>query len=206
MDVRIQLDERVFGFGWVLAGWTVQPDVLVVLGEGHRVGWVERGLDGGDGWVAVHDGFCLGDPVTQQAALHATPELAAHAIHHAHVHDLRAAPGRVARRTATTPPPPCTGSARTACAGLRLLLAPRAVVYFSTAESVLRFDGFDWESGDRFYACPTCRRLVDADDWPGLIAYAGLRSRGVRVVEGFRDHHTPGAVVFEPGTDPEQGR
>ncbi|MFF2631126.1 hypothetical protein ACFVUN_35835 [Kitasatospora griseola] len=93
MDVRVPLDERTFGFGWVLAGWTVRPDVLVVLGEGHQVGWVEHGLDGGDGWVAVHDGFFLGDPVTQQAALHATPHLAARAIHHAHVHDLRAGQG-----------------------------------------------------------------------------------------------------------------
>ncbi|PJN23120.1 hypothetical protein [Kitasatospora sp. CB02891] len=90
MDVRIPLDERVFGYDWALAGWTVQPDVLVVLGEGHQVGWVEHGLDGGDGWVAVHDGYFLGDPATQQAALHTTPELAAQAIHHAHIHDLRA--------------------------------------------------------------------------------------------------------------------
>ncbi|GGR00577.1 hypothetical protein [Kitasatospora griseola] len=83
---------------------------------------------------------------------------------------------------------------------------PGAIVYFSTAEFVLRFDDFDWESGDRFYACPTCRTLVDAGDWPGLTAYAQLGPRGVRVVEAFRDHHVPGAVVFEPGTDPEQGR
>ncbi|WP_404870882.1 hypothetical protein ACI1MP_00140 [Kitasatospora griseola] len=51
---------------------------------------VEHGLPGGDGWVAVHDGFFLGDPVTEHAALHTTPELAARIIHHAHVHDLRA--------------------------------------------------------------------------------------------------------------------
>ncbi|OKI95116.1 hypothetical protein AMK19_33165 [Kitasatospora sp. CB01950] len=91
MDIHLPLDERVFGYNWALAGWTVQPDVLVVLGEGHQVGWVERGLDGGDGWVAVHDGYFLGDPVTEQAVLHATPELAARSIHHAHVHDLTAA-------------------------------------------------------------------------------------------------------------------
>ncbi|RAJ29175.1 hypothetical protein K353_06683 [Kitasatospora sp. SolWspMP-SS2h] len=42
--------------------------------------------------------------------------------------------------------------------------------------------------------------------WPALIAYAELGPRGVRVVEGFRDHHAPGAVVFEPGTHPEAGR
>ncbi len=91
MDVNVPLDERIFGHDWALAGWTVQPDVLVVLGEGHHVGWVERGLDGGDGWVAVHDGYFLGDPTTQQAILHATPELAARTIHQAHVHDLQAA-------------------------------------------------------------------------------------------------------------------
>ncbi|GGR09569.1 hypothetical protein [Kitasatospora griseola] len=90
MDVRIPLDESMFGFGWVLAGWTVQPDVMVVLGEGRQVGWVEHGLDGGDGWVAVHDGFFLGDPATQQAVLHVTPELAARTIRQARIHDLTA--------------------------------------------------------------------------------------------------------------------
>ncbi|MFF1908287.1 hypothetical protein [Kitasatospora sp. NPDC058218] len=88
MDVHIPLDPATFGYAWVLSGWTVQPDVMVVLGEGYPVGWVERGLDGGDGWVAVYEGYFLGDPATQQAALHDTPELAARIIHQAHVHDL----------------------------------------------------------------------------------------------------------------------
>ena len=88
MDVHIPLDPAVFGYAWVLSGWTVQPDVMVVLGEGYPVGWVERGLDGGNGWVAVYEGYFLGDPDTQQAALHDTPELAARSILQAHVHDL----------------------------------------------------------------------------------------------------------------------
>ncbi|RPE28014.1 hypothetical protein [Kitasatospora cineracea] len=87
-DVSIPLEERTFGYNWQLAGWTVQPDVLVVLGEGYQVGWVERGLDGGDGWVAVYEGYFLGDAATQQAALHDTPEQAARIIHQAHVHNL----------------------------------------------------------------------------------------------------------------------
>ncbi|MGE7440031.1 hypothetical protein [Kitasatospora sp. NPDC001175] len=31
---------------WSLAGWTVNPNVFLVLGEGHQVGWVERALPG----------------------------------------------------------------------------------------------------------------------------------------------------------------
>ncbi|MFF3597979.1 hypothetical protein [Kitasatospora indigofera] len=88
MDVHTALDPVVFGYNWALAGWTVKPDVLVVLGEGYPVGWVERGLDGGDGWVAVYEGYFLGDPATQQAALHTTPELAARIIHQAHIQNL----------------------------------------------------------------------------------------------------------------------
>ncbi|MFF2123433.1 hypothetical protein ACFVXH_39515 [Kitasatospora sp. NPDC058184] len=87
-DVHIPLDPATFGYNWVLSGWTVQPDVMVVLGEGYPVGWVERGLDGSSGWVAVHEGYFLGDPATQQAAVHDTPELAARIVHHAHVQDL----------------------------------------------------------------------------------------------------------------------
>ncbi|MEV7215333.1 hypothetical protein AB0O31_19840 [Kitasatospora cineracea] len=52
MDVHIPLDPAIFGYAWELCGWTVQPDVLLVLG----------------------------DPKTEWAALHDTPELAAHSI------------------------------------------------------------------------------------------------------------------------------
>lgn len=88
MDVHTPLGPAVFGYNWVLAGWTVKPDVMVVLGEGYPVGWVERGLDGGDGWVAVYEGYFLGDPATRWAALHATSEQAAHSVHRAHVQNL----------------------------------------------------------------------------------------------------------------------
>ncbi|MEU1509532.1 hypothetical protein [Kitasatospora sp. NPDC005748] len=88
MDVHIPLDAGVFGYNWALAGWTVQPDVLVVLGEGHPVGWVERGLDGSNGWVAVIEGYFLGDPATQEAALHTTPQQAAHTVHRAYIQNL----------------------------------------------------------------------------------------------------------------------
>ncbi|MFF0416424.1 hypothetical protein ACFYUY_39090 [Kitasatospora sp. NPDC004745] len=78
-DVSVALDPRVFGDWWSLAGWSVNPDVYLVLGEGHQVGWVERGLPGlGDGkWVPVYEGYFIGDPTTQEAALHDTPEQAA---------------------------------------------------------------------------------------------------------------------------------
>ncbi|MEU6238979.1 hypothetical protein [Kitasatospora sp. NPDC047058] len=60
----------------------------MVLGEGHQVGWVERGLDGGDGWVAVYAGYFLGDAATQQAALRATAQEAARTVHQAYLEDL----------------------------------------------------------------------------------------------------------------------
>ncbi|MGW2542288.1 hypothetical protein ACWC5I_15805 [Kitasatospora sp. NPDC001574] len=89
MDAHIPLDPAVFGHGWALAGWTVKPDVLLVLGQGHPVGWVERGLSGmGDGWVAVCENYFIGDPATLEARLHDTPELAAHTVHLAYSQNL----------------------------------------------------------------------------------------------------------------------
>ncbi|MEW1914472.1 hypothetical protein AB0442_39840 [Kitasatospora sp. NPDC085895] len=77
-DVRVDLDPDTFGFYWALLGWTADPDVFLVTGEGRRIGWVERGLDGlGDRWVAVYEGFFLGDVATQEPALHDTPAQAA---------------------------------------------------------------------------------------------------------------------------------
>ncbi len=81
-------DLRVFGSCWALAGWAVQPDVMVVLGEGHQVGSVERGLDGGDGWVAVCEGCFIGDPVTLEARLHDSPEHGARTVHQAYLQNL----------------------------------------------------------------------------------------------------------------------
>ncbi|MFI6448907.1 hypothetical protein [Kitasatospora sp. NPDC050543] len=38
MDIHIPLDSGLFGYNWALAGWSVQREVLLVLGEGHQVG------------------------------------------------------------------------------------------------------------------------------------------------------------------------
>ncbi|WP_327075496.1 hypothetical protein OG196_42965 (plasmid) [Kitasatospora purpeofusca] len=85
---REQAGPAAFGHHWALAGWTVQPDVLLVLGEGHQVGWVERGLDGTDSWVAVCEGYFIGDPITLEARLHATPEHAARTVHQVYLQNL----------------------------------------------------------------------------------------------------------------------
>ncbi|MET9183018.1 hypothetical protein ABZX88_33145 [Kitasatospora aureofaciens] len=86
-DVRVALDARLFGDWWALVGWTVNPDVYLVTGEGHQVGWVERGLLG-DRWVAVCENYFIGDPATQEAALHDTPEQAARTVQLAYLHNL----------------------------------------------------------------------------------------------------------------------
>ncbi|MER8100890.1 hypothetical protein [Kitasatospora sp. NPDC094016] len=52
--------------------------MYLVLGEGHQVGWVERGLPGlGDRWVAMYENHFIGDQATREAMLHDTPEQAA---------------------------------------------------------------------------------------------------------------------------------
>ncbi|WP_159028407.1 hypothetical protein [Kitasatospora sp. MY 5-36] len=76
---------------WSLAGWTVQPDVFLVLGEGHQVGWVERGLaglGGPDQWVAVYERCFIGDQATQEAMLHDTAEQAARTVQLAYLHNI----------------------------------------------------------------------------------------------------------------------
>ncbi|MFJ9448003.1 hypothetical protein ACIRRH_40180 [Kitasatospora sp. NPDC101235] len=88
-DAAVVLNPHVFGDWWSLAGWTVNPDVYLVLGEGHQVGWVERGLPGlGDRWVAVYEGYFIGDQATQDAMLHDTPEQAARTVQLAYLHNL----------------------------------------------------------------------------------------------------------------------
>lgn len=88
-DVRVALDAGRFGDWWALAGWTVNPDVYLVTGEGHQIGWVERGLAGiGGRWVAVYEGYFIGDVHTQEAMLHDTPEQAAFTVHTAYLQNL----------------------------------------------------------------------------------------------------------------------
>ncbi|MFI9332658.1 hypothetical protein ACIGZJ_34635 [Kitasatospora sp. NPDC052868] len=80
-DARRHLDPAVFGDWWALHGWTVQPDVWLVTGEGHTVGWVERGLPGYKRrWVAVYEECFLVDSATEDPVLHDTPEQAAHTV------------------------------------------------------------------------------------------------------------------------------
>ncbi|MDH6145256.1 hypothetical protein P3T35_007311 [Kitasatospora sp. GP30] len=90
-DVSIAVDPRVFGDWWSLAGWTVTPNALLVLGEGHQVGWVERGLTGlgaPDKWVAVYENHFIGDINTQEAILHDTAEQAAFTVYTAYLQNL----------------------------------------------------------------------------------------------------------------------
>lgn len=94
-------------------GVRLQPGVLRTDGEarrpfgvrrGDRVGWVERGQDGG-GRGAAYGGYLLGDPATQWAVLHATPELAAHSVHRARTW-TRPPAGTGARDLPRPPPSP----------------------------------------------------------------------------------------------------
>ncbi|MGW7460971.1 hypothetical protein [Streptomyces sp. NPDC054797] len=83
------------------------------------------------------------------------------------------------------------------------------VVYYEVDEFGLGGAGGTWLSGDRFYACPRCRTLVDADDWKGLREWLGPKrlTEVLRMVlMGFRRHRKGAAVEFEPGTNPEAGR
>ncbi|MFJ9447188.1 hypothetical protein ACIRRH_35860 [Kitasatospora sp. NPDC101235] len=87
--MHIALDAGRFGDWWALASWTVNPDVYLVTGEGHQVGWVERGLAGlGDRWVVVYENYFIGDISTREAMLHDTPEQAARTIQLAYLHNL----------------------------------------------------------------------------------------------------------------------
>ncbi len=60
-----------------LLGWTVQPDVWLVTGEGHTVGWAERGVADPKQWVAVYERCFLVAGGTDYPILHDTPEEAA---------------------------------------------------------------------------------------------------------------------------------
>ncbi|MEU3502984.1 hypothetical protein ABZ726_20250 [Streptomyces hundungensis] len=83
------------------------------------------------------------------------------------------------------------------------------VVYYEVTEFGLSGLGGTWLSGDRFYACPRCRTLVDAEDWKGMRDWIGPKqfNQGTRmIIMGFRQHRRGEAVEFEPGTNPEAGR
>uniref|UniRef100_A0AAU2JYM5 Uncharacterized protein n=1 Tax=Streptomyces sp. NBC_00049 TaxID=2903617 RepID=A0AAU2JYM5_9ACTN len=70
-------------------------------------------------------------------------------------------------------------------------------------------DGGAFLSGDRFYACPRCRELIDASDWKGLRNWIGPSSRALghrMLLVGFKKHRKGEPVEFEPGTNPETSR
>lgn len=83
VDVTISL-LRELGDSWKLEGWSGYPDVFYVTVKNHVVGWVARGIDGVQRWVAVYEGHFLGDAVTQEAFLYGNPVDAARTIQQAH--------------------------------------------------------------------------------------------------------------------------
>ncbi|MFE2722612.1 hypothetical protein [Kitasatospora sp. NPDC059327] len=60
----------------------------LVTAEGHSVGWVERGAADSKRWVAVYEGYVLGDPATQEPILRDTPEQAAHTVMKAYLQQV----------------------------------------------------------------------------------------------------------------------
>ncbi|MET7816077.1 hypothetical protein ABZT26_35220 [Streptomyces sp. NPDC005395] len=87
--------------------------------------------------------------------------------------------------------------------------AVNAVVYYEVTEFSINGPGGSFLSGDRFYACPRCRELVDAGDWKGLRNWIGPEQFGLghrMLVMGFKQNRKGAAVEYEPGTNPEAGR
>lgn len=83
------------------------------------------------------------------------------------------------------------------------------VVYYEVVEFSIAVPGSEYLSGDRFYACPPCRRYVDDSDWKGLRAWIGPEHFGLghrMLLVGFRQHRKGPAVEFPPGTNPEVNR
>lgn len=87
-NVHSALEPQLFGDYWALAGWAAEPDVWLVTGEGHVVGWVERGVDGSAQWIAVYEGSFIGDITTQLATVHDTPEQAARTVQLAYLQNI----------------------------------------------------------------------------------------------------------------------
>ncbi|WP_371484890.1 hypothetical protein [Kitasatospora sp. NBC_00315] len=88
IDATRPLDPSVFGDYWKLLGWTVQPDVWLVTGEGHTVGWVERGVVDPTLWVAIYEQAFLVTGGTDYPILHDTPEQAAHTVMKAYLQQV----------------------------------------------------------------------------------------------------------------------
>ncbi|MEU0770554.1 hypothetical protein [Streptomyces albogriseolus] len=87
--------------------------------------------------------------------------------------------------------------------------ASNPAVYYPVTEFIIQAPGGGFLSGDRFYACPRCRELIDADDWKGLRDWIGPAQFGLGhrlLVMGFKQHRAGEPVEFEPGTNPESGR
>ncbi|WP_328406485.1 hypothetical protein OHS70_38605 (plasmid) [Streptomyces sp. NBC_00390] len=72
------------------------------------------------------------------------------------------------------------------CAGLD------PVAYYEVTEFGISAPGGSFLSGDRFYACPRCRQLVDAADWKGLRDWD--RPQAVR----HGPPHAPGGLQEAP--------
>ncbi|MFD3541592.1 hypothetical protein ACFWUQ_19145 [Streptomyces sp. NPDC058662] len=83
------------------------------------------------------------------------------------------------------------------------------LAYYEVNEFGITGPGDSYLSGDRFYACPRCRELVDASDWKGLRNWIGPSSSSMghrMLLVGFKKHRKGDAVEFEPGTNPETNR
>ncbi|MEU0396540.1 hypothetical protein ABZ208_27900 [Streptomyces sp. NPDC006208] len=83
------------------------------------------------------------------------------------------------------------------------------LAYYEVTEFGISAPGGSFLSGDRFYACPRCRELIDAADWKGLRDWIGPQQFGMghrMLLVGFKKHRKGDAVEFEPGTNPELNR
>jgi len=66
--------------------------------------------------------------------------------------------------------------------------------------------GLEWESGDRWYACPRCTAFVDRDDYDGLQRALNTPPHLVALAwPPFQAHRQGPPVPIEPGENPEQG-
>ncbi len=84
----------------------------------------------------------------------------------------------------------------------------RPICYYPAA--VFRITGpagMDWESGDRWYACPRCAAFVDRDDYTGLQHALNTPAHLVTLAWlPFRVNRQGPPVPIGPGENPEQHR